>query len=475
MAEPTLLTFRALAAAVSGDLVGPAQPAAGFSSVHIDSRAVKAGGLFVALFGSSRDGHRYAPAALEAGASGALVARSVLRGDGGADLLAAAAARGAVLVAADDTLAGLQLAAAAYLDRFPGLLKIGITGSAGKTTTKEICAAILGADRPTAMNEGNLNSETGLPLAAFTVEPRHAAGVFELGMNRRGEIGELAATLRPRIALITNVGTAHIGILGSRRAIAEEKKAVFSRFSGGETALIPASDPWADFLVDGVAGEVKRFSLAATPGLSHIADLGLDGFELTLGGRKARLALPGGHNLANAVAAIAAARAAGASDEAVRAGLDAVKPLFGRGEVFRGEVTLVRDCYNANPEAVAAAIEFCDGFAWRGRRIYVIGAMRELGEAGPAAHRALGDALAASKADAVFLFGEETAEAWKRLEAAAPDKSVFQTDDIDALRRSLGTLARPGDLVLLKGSRGTELERLTDLFAASATGGSTCS
>jgi len=431
-----------------------------FFSVHIDSREVLPGGLFVALLGSERDGHCYAASAFSAGATIALV-----REDRAAAAEKAAEAAGAALVVVPETLAALQAAAAAYLDKFPLLLRIGITGSSGKTTTKELAAAMIAKTGKTAMNVGNLNSETGLPLSVFSVRVEHRAGVFELGMNRRGEISELAAVLRPRVALITNVGTAHIGILGSRDAIAEEKKAIFSQFSGSELALVPESDNYADFLCEGVRGEVRRYGERSLASFGGARSLGLDGTELVWGGVPVVFPLPGAHNLRNALAAAAIAEAVGVPPADVRASLSEASPLFGRAEIFRGPVTVVRDCYNANPESMEAAVDFCDSVDWPGRRIYVIGAMLELGLLSIEEHRRLGERLARSRADAVYLFGPDTEPA---AEAARARKPIRRCDDMDELSKILGSETGAGDLVLLKGSRGTALERLTDLLVKGA-------
>jgi UDP-N-acetylmuramoyl-tripeptide--D-alanyl-D-alanine ligase len=440
----------------------------GFSSVAIDSRNVAPGALFVALAGEKTDGHRYLGAAFRAGARGALVSRAALE-DPALGLLKLAEEAGAELLAAEDSLRGFQDLARRYLEKFPRLLRIGITGSSGKTTTKEIAAAIIGGEKAVVINPGNLNSETGLPLSVFNVRPNHEAGIFEMGMNRRGEIGELAAVLKPQIALVTNIGSAHIGILGTRGAIAEEKKAIFSCFTGKELALIPAGDEYRDFLARDLRGTARFYGAELFQELGGIRDRGLEGTEILWDGEAVRFGLPGRHNLANALAALAIARELSVGPAAVRRGLESVKPLFGRGEIFRGPVTVIRDCYNANPESAAAALAFCDGLDWPGRRIYVMGSMLELGAASPAEHRALGRRLAASQADMVYLFGAETAPAAGALgeEGKVP---FFHTDTMGELAGALGKYLRPGDLVLLKGSRGCALEELSGALTGTMAG-----
>ena len=363
---------------------------------------------------------------------------------------------GKTLIVVDDSLRGLQEAARAYLKKFPGLLKIAITGSSGKTTTKEIAAKIIGIEKCVVMNPGNYNSDIGLPLSVFNVRSCHEACVFEMGMNRVGEIAELASVLLPDVALITNIGSAHIGILGSMDAIAKEKKNIFSKFNGKGAALIPADSPYRDFLAQGVQGRVSFYGEKSFTELGGVKDLGLDGSEIIWDGKQARFSLPGKYNLANAFAAIAIALEIPVSAGAVRQGLESVKPLFGRGEIIHGKATVIQDCYNSNPESLAGALEFCESLDWPGRRVYVIGEMLELGEDSKKAHQDMGRLLADSKADMVFLYGKETAAAVKAL-GTGP---FFHTCDINELNSAVNAYVRDGDLVLLKGSRGCALERV---------------
>jgi UDP-N-acetylmuramoyl-tripeptide--D-alanyl-D-alanine ligase len=435
-----------------------------FSSVVVDSRKTEEGSLFAAVKGNRTDGHAFLRSAFTAGASCALVSRSGMK-EAGLDpetfFDGIPGTGGKALVLVDDVLPALQILAAAYLDRFPGLVRAGVTGSSGKTTTKEIAAAIIGREKKVVINEGNLNSEIGLPLSVFAVRDEHEAGIFEAGMNRAGEMADLASVLRPHAALITNIGPAHIGILGGMEAIAEEKKQIFSRFTGKETALIPESDPFADFLSEGIKGSVVRWGQRGleAAGLGEIRSLGLAGTEIVWEGSPAVLGLPGRHNLQNALAAISLALQFGIGGRAVREGLSSVKPLFGRGEVLEGKTTVIRDCYNANPVSSACAVEFCDGLDWNGRRVYVMGAMLEQGSRSREAHLGLGKLLAESKGDMVFLYGKETAPAAEVLgQYKLPH---VYTDTMNELKNAVSDYVRPGDLVLLKGSRGCALEELT--------------
>jgi UDP-N-acetylmuramoyl-tripeptide--D-alanyl-D-alanine ligase len=465
-----LMKYETLAQAIGGEFLAFHGAEQGFSSVYIDSRTVKPGSLFIALPGASTDGHRFVEAAFKAGSSCAMVARSRLE-DASLNLEASARKAGASLLVVENTLAGFHDAAKAYLAGFPGLLKIGCTGSAGKTTTKEIAAAMIGREKSVVMNRGNLNSETGLPLSVFEVRPCHEVGIFELGMNRPGEIAELARVLNPHIALITMIGSAHIEFFGSCEAILNEKKQIFSCFTGTETALIPEDDEFKDVMAEKIRGRVVFYGPKTLEELKKVEDQGLEGADVTWEGISVRFSLPGRYNLRNALAAAAIARMVPVSPAAIRGGLGAVKPLFGRSEILHGPVTVIRDCYNANPESMAEVISFCDGLDWPGRRVYVLGSMLELGEASVGAHCGIGRLLAASNADKVFFYGAETRVAAEALASAQAEGTgagrkiaCFHTDIINNLFRALEDYIRPGDLILLKGSRGCALEQLTGML-----------
>jgi UDP-N-acetylmuramoyl-tripeptide--D-alanyl-D-alanine ligase len=474
------MDFAGLSTAVSGRIFGPGSGLPGFDSVCIDSRKAKPGSLFVALAGSARDGHRYVEAAFKAGASCALVEYSKLE-DPALGLKETVQRYGGVLIAVRDSLRALQDAAAAYLEKFPNLVRIGITGSSGKTTTKEIAAAIIGQETETVMNPLNLNSETGLPLAVFGVRDHHRVGIFELGMNREHEIEELAGVLKPHIALITNIGLSHIGKIGSSRGIALAKKEIFCCQNENDLALIPADCAFRSILAEGLRGITRFYGPESLEGLGPLRDLGLLGTEITWAGEKVRFGLPGKHNLADAVAAIAIAREIGTGDAAIRRGLELVRPLFGRSEIFTGAMTVIRDCYNANPESTAAAIDFCNTLEYPGRKVYVLGSMLELGDASAAAHRELALALGRSAADMVFLFGGELEQAAAILSENSGEPAdrkpvrFFHTNDMDKLSSGLAEFVEPGDLVLVKGSRGCALERLDSvLLGGTERGGEAC-
>ena len=461
-----LMPFKALAESTDGSIPFDFTADHAFSSVVTDSRNAVSGSLFVPLRGENRDGHEYIEAALKNGACCFFADYAFIEEKKNETVVEKLCREyRSCCVTVKDNLRALQSAAARYLAEFPNLYKVGITGSSGKTTTKEILTSIFSQKYKTVCSAGNLNSETGLPLSVFSVRPEHEAGIFELGMNRRGEIAEITRVLLPNAAIITNIGSAHIGILGSKRVIAEEKKQIFSEFTDGCIGFVPEDD-YTGFLKDVPHGAVYVYSQKNLPSVEGIEDKGLRGTKITYKGAAVRFPLPGKHNVQNALACIALAERKGFSAAEIKAGLEAVRPLFGRSQIVSGAVTVFMDCYNANPESVKAAVDFCASVKTDGRKHYVLGSMLELGAESAASHKEICRAVVSSDADFVYLFGDEMAAAFDEVAGGKNEKKVFvfKTCEADALAAMLKRTVHTGDFVLLKGSRGLELERFESVL-----------
>ncbi len=429
--------------------------------VAIDSRDVTAGSLFVALAGALTDGHEYLGEAACSGAVLLLVARSEWPARR-PECEAASERHGAGAILVDNTLRALQDLALFHLRRFPDLTIIGVTGSNGKTTTKEIIGCILAETAVTATNPGNLNSETGLPLAVFRVEPHHRYAVFEMAMNHPGEMDALVRIVKPDAALITNIGTAHIEFLGSKQEVAREKKNIFRYFKGREKAFIFEGEAFYSYLSEGVKGKIIPFGPDTTRGFTGSQDLGLDGTIIYWEGLQVRFSLFGRHNLLNALGAITLCTALGAGKHAVKAGLENVRPLFGRSQIIRSVVTVIQDCYNANPDSMVCVLDFFSALNWPGRKVVVLGSMLELGEESARAHLDIGDHAAAMKFDLIFFYGKEMRAAAELFGKRCQGIKFVWTDDFEILLREVKAQARAGDIVLIKGSRGARLERLLE-------------
>jgi UDP-N-acetylmuramoyl-tripeptide--D-alanyl-D-alanine ligase len=431
--------------------------ATSFADVSIDSRNVPAGALFVAIAGARFDGHDFLEDAARAGAAGCVL-RAGRKPPSGA----------ACAIAVADTTRALGALAAGHRRRFGGPL-VAITGSNGKTTTKEMCAAIFAVSGPCLKTEGNLNNEFGLPLTLLRRDAQHRSVVVELGMNHRGEIARLAAIAQPRVGVITNVGTAHIEHLGSREAIALEKGDLVAALDANATAVLNADDPFVVAIAARTAARVVRF------GRGELADVRADGVSATPDDRyRFMLCAPQGQievsvaglgetTVPNALAAAAAALAAGVSLADVSAGLGAYSPIAGRLQPIalpRGGL-LIDDTYNANPQSMEVALRTLARADGSGRRIAVLGDMGELGEYGAEAHRDAGALAAQLGIDRLFALGQHAGEVVSAARAAGMDASALYAgrDWEEIAQRVLDGLGA-GDRVLVKGSRSMRMERI---------------
>jgi UDP-N-acetylmuramoyl-tripeptide--D-alanyl-D-alanine ligase len=439
------------------------EPPAEAVGVSTDTRHVAAGNCFVALRGERFDGHDFLADAARLGAACAVVA---------ADRPRPSPARPLPLLLVPDTLEALGALARHHRRRF-AIPVVGVTGSNGKTTTREMIAAVLAVRGPVLKTEGNLNNEVGVPLTLFGLGPEHAAAVVEMGMSHPGEIARLTAIAEPRVGVVTNAGAAHLQGLGTVDAVASAKAELYRGLPPDGIVVANADDPRMLAKARKTGRRVLTFAVGrqakADVAVLDIEPRGADGQVLLLGiGTKelsVRLALVGAHNAANAAAAAAAAVALGASDSEIATGLAAVRPVGRRLRLTRlpSGVLLVDDCYNANPLSMAAALDTLAELARGGRALAALGDMLELGEAEAESHRELGRLARARGVKVLATFGPRTALTHRAaLESGLPEADAFHTEDVDALATFLSGRLRPGDVLLVKASRGMRLERLVE-------------
>jgi UDP-N-acetylmuramoyl-tripeptide--D-alanyl-D-alanine ligase len=435
---------------------------AAFGAVISDSRALEPGALFVALLGERFDGHQFVPEAQQKGAAGALVERQV------------AAALPQVVV--PDVLAGLTAFAAAWRRAFDGRV-VGITGSNGKTTVKEMTGAILACEGPTLVTRGNLNNHIGVPLTLCRLEASHRYAVVEMGANHQREIAHLAAIGRPDVGLVINAGPAHLEGFGGLEGVAKGKGEMFEALGIDGTAVINADDRFAAYwhgLARG-AGRIVTFGMRERADFSaqDVQSRASDGvfvseFQLVtpVGRRTATLALAGEHNVMNALAAAAAAHAAGAGLDAIVEGLGRVRAVSGRLEVKQvsGGARLIDDSYNANPGSVRAGLRALA--ALEGQHWLVLGEMRELGEESAQMHAEIGEFARQSGVSRLLAVGDDARHA---VEAFGAGATWFAS--VEDLIASLRAELAPGVTVLVKGSRSNRLERVAAALGAGAADG----
>lgn len=468
--QNTLLTCDELLTATAGFVVGRENGNAVFTSVATDSRNVLNGSLFVPLIGEKQDGHAYINQAVENGASIIFIAESEYKKNG-AVYEKLSEEKNVLVICVQNTLKALQAAAACYVRKFPKLIRIAVTGSSGKTTTKEIAVSILKQKYRVVYSEGNLNSETGLPLSVFKIREGDEAGFFEMGMNHKNEIADLAAILRPQYAAVTNIGTAHIGLLGSRQNIAEEKRKIFTHIEKNGAAVIPASDDFADYLAENVTGKVIRYSAAAN-GITDVKSCGIEGTAFDLDGTSIHLRLPGTYNFFNALAAIALTRELGVSVAQIKTGIEKVSSLNGRSQILHFtaknglRLTVLQDCYNANPDSMAKALLLCSSVS--GKKILVLGDMLELGSESEKAHAGIGTLCAEKFGDGntsfIFIGSEMKYAADAARKNGVANITYSAEYDKDSLKKIAADILSKfsGDVfLLLKGSHGIGLERIS--------------
>ncbi|MGC4045394.1 MAG: UDP-N-acetylmuramoyl-tripeptide--D-alanyl-D-alanine ligase [Armatimonas sp.] len=460
MLEP--LTFAEVAAVTGGKLEGIDESLT-FNSVSTDTRTLEPGALFVALKGENFDGHSYVPQALAKGALAVVVSTPI---------------ENTPCIEVGDTLAALQAIARLSRENFTGPV-VGVTGSVGKTTTKDMLALALSPLGPVHKTPANLNNEIGLPLTILTAPPDTKALVLEMGMRGLGQIAELAMVSKPTVGVITGIGVTHMELLGSKANIANAKGELFEALNESGVAIYPATDEFAAEL------KAKSKAPSLTVALDAEADIRATNLKFTAGTWDAEVTgpwegttslhvpSPGRFNVQNALLAIAAATHVGVDPQAAAKAIEGYSPGAMRLEtlVATSGATVLSDCYNAAPDSMSGALETLmqtQPTASGGKRIAVLGEMRELGEYADEGHALVGRAIAKLKPEMLVLVG---AEKMRKMSAAAI-AGGFSTDHIHYFDSSgqaatgIKFIVQNGDVVLVKGSRGVAMESIVEALVS---------
>lgn len=416
--------------------------------VTIDSRAAASGFLFVPVKGGRFDGHDYIPAAREAGALCVITEKPLVD---------------TPYILVESSIGALQSIAEYYRSLF-SIPVVGITGSVGKTTTKELIARVLAEKYNVLKNEGNLNNQTGVPITVFRLAPQHEAAVIEMGTNHFGEIRSLAKIARPGICVLTNIGEAHLEFLGSKEGILKAKSEMLEYIEPGGFVVINGDDRY-------LATLIEKYPDAITYGLGEgnkvrakdVVDLGLDGCRFTacFEGRETEITVPapGAHMVLNALAALATGRLLGVESESIKQGIARFCPTSGRMDVIdTGSIKILSDAYNANPTSMAASI--CVAANAGGRCVCILGDMFELGENEIEYHRETGRRAAEEGADLLVCTGRLSKHIYEGAKEAGARALHFP--DKETMMKELPKLIKKGDTVLVKASRGMRLETVAD-------------
>jgi UDP-N-acetylmuramoyl-tripeptide--D-alanyl-D-alanine ligase len=441
----------------AGGTLTSGDPQRTVTEICTDSRKLQPGNLFLALRGEKFDAHTFIEEAAKLGAAGAVVeeAPSGLPPE-------------FAVILVGNTLAAVQSIAGNYRRSLP-LRVIAITGSNGKTSTKDFTAAVLSERFRVTRTEGNFNNHIGLPLTMLRASKRDEIGVFEIGMNHPGEIAPLARLAQPDVGIITNIGMAHLEFMKTRDAIALEKGMLAEAVAEEGHVVLAAEDDYAGAIAARTLAHVVRAGLESGDVRATDLRTEADGTSFTLraGGAQcqARLGVPGAHMVRNALLAVAAGLIFGLSAEQCAHGLRLVKLTSGRLEqkTIRG-IRVLDDSYNANPDSVIAALRTLAQLPAEGRRIAVLGQMNELGEASEWGHARVGEAAGREHIDFVLTVGERAAAIGRSAhQHGVPE--VFELGSTEEATRVLRDLAQPGDLVLVKGSRSAGMERIVEGLA----------
>ncbi len=424
--------------------------------VCADSRKVKQGDLFIALCGERVDGHEYVAQAAEKGAVAALVMKSVQ-----ADI---------PCLLVEDTVRAYGALAAGYR-RMLGVQVIGITGSVGKTTTKEMLAGALSSTYRTSRSEGNHNNHLGVPMSILEMADDAQVGVLEMGMNHFGEMAYLTNIAQPNMAVITNIGTMHIEHLGSREGILQAKMEILQGMAPGGIGVFNGDEPLLWNLSD--EDGIKRYYYGIENKTCHVIAHDIQEFENGMRfcvsglGHNFELFVPvvGTHAVYNALATVTAALLMNVKPERLQTQLSNFRNTGMRQKIYQhGDVTIIEDCYNAGPESMEAALNVLENYKTDGRRIAVLGDMLELGNRSSAEHYRIGR-LVAAKADMLLSYGVNSERTITgAITGGMNPKYTEHFDTHEDMARVLRSRVREGDILLFKGSRGMRMERVLQLF-----------
>ena len=438
--------------------------------ISTDSRRVQTGNLFVALRGERFDGHRFVPDAIQKGVAGVIISDTACLSEialnGNETTLA--------VICVADTEKALQDLAIAHRQRFQGSV-VAVTGSNGKTTVKEMIASVLQTWFSTHKTSGNLNNHIGVPLAVLGLDVLKRTMVLELGMNHLGEISRLCEIAQPHVGVITNIGVAHLGCLGSVDAIQQAKGELTASLDASGVAIVNADDPRALALGQQSAGRLITFGQTQHADVHGWveANLGLAGTRccMVLDGvtHEFRLHTPGAHQIMNALAAAAVGMAFEVPEERIVWGLQHYRGVHGRLAMRRGQedVWLIDDTYNANPQSMQVALNFLAGVSGTGRHIAVLGDMLELGEGGPTFHQEIGSLVSQTNVHTLIALGPAAEHIARGAHQAGMEHDrIHHTTSQQEVLRLLTQLMQPQDVVLLKGSRGMAMEHLVKALVA---------
>ncbi len=423
--------------------------------VSTDSRTVTGHDLFIPLIGEHFDGHSYIKSVINNGIQAILTQRKRWE-----EIKGLKVPKGCWVIGVEDTLKAYQDIARHYLKGL-NVIKAGITGSNGKTTTKEILRSILSTHYKVQSTFGNLNNQIGVPKTIFTVDASHDVALIEMGSGKKGDISGLSRIVAPDYGIITNIGLAHTEFLGGPDGVAAEKKALFDGFHHGSVAILNASDPYYPFLSRNLDTPILSFSAAEGHKIKVLNNLGVKGYLLEIYGHRCCFSLGGQHNLTNLHFAIQLAEELKVSKDEIIKGIEEMAPIKMRGETSQGRYTLINDCYNANPSSMKAGLDYFNALNSNGKKISVLGDMLELGSESERLHKDVGRYFSKLNIDYLLTLGDlgkKIAEG--AIKNGYVEQKTYSFSEHKSLLERLKSLLEKDDIVYFKASRGLELEKV---------------
>ena len=441
------------------DVLNKGNPELVVFNVSTDSRSYRPEELFIPLSGDNFDGHQFVPDILKKNAAAVIIEKKFWNS------IKSNINSGVWVFGVDDTLDAYHEIARNYLNSLSGLKKVAVTGSSGKTTTKEIIRALLSTRYKTQANTGNLNNRFGVPKTALEINSNVEIAVFEMGMGAPGDIEKLAWIVQPDVACITSIGEAHIEFFDSIGGIALTKKGIFAYFNDNCYAVVNPEEPLYSILVDGIKGKIKPINKNI---IKIIDNLGVNGYKLKVRDKEVIFSLGGGHNITNLCSGLTIAEIFGLSDDEIIQGIKSVEVPGMRNKIKEGEYTILLDCYNANPSSMRAALTYFDSLPLKeqdNKKIAVLADMLELGKNGDKMHHEMGEFIAEKciSLDYLFTYGNKGELIGKGALSKGfnPDR-VYSFSKKDDLTRKLKNVIKKGDAILFKASRGMQLEEIAE-------------
>ncbi|NUO08594.1 MAG: UDP-N-acetylmuramoyl-tripeptide--D-alanyl-D-alanine ligase [Candidatus Brocadia sp.] len=452
-----VLSLDEVVKAVSGRIVS-ADANTTVRGISTDSRNIRKGDLFFALKGERFDGHQFVMQAMDAGAVGAVIS---------SEITLYGACKSFPVIRVGDTVTALGDLAGYYRQKLDTEI-VGITGSNGKTTTKEMTHYLLSHFGPAVKSQKSFNNFIGVPVTIFEIENRHRYGVLEMGTNAPGEIRRLSEIGTPDIAVITNISKTHLEGLGSIEGVASAKGEILENLRKDGVFVYNSDNPWCVRIASGFKGKMESFGFGPQAQIrcTDVKKKG-EGYTLVMNGCfEVYIPIPGYHNISNCLASFAICHALGHNIYDLKDAFSSFKLPQMRIEHQRiGNITLINDAYNANPESVRAALEYLDGIDVRGRKVFVCGDMLELGNEAFQLHREIGETVARLNIDLLWTVGEHAFEIAKAAKLSGmPEKQVASFKNVDDIAVSEISEFKENDTVLIKGSRGMRMENIIEKF-----------